>query len=239
MMACRYEVCDVMRDRIRNTLAKTPFLWRFKDKFAPRFPGSATYWNRRYQSGGNSGPGSYGRLARFKAEILNGFIAGRNVQSVIEFGCGDGAQLESAKYPKYIGLDISANAIGLCKARYLSDDSKSFFLYDGDSFANKDGTFTAELGLSLDVIYHLIEDRVFERYMQHLFTVASRFVIVYSSNHDEIIPNTHVRHRKFSDYVAARFPEYSLIDKVEQRFPMKIHGEQDGSFCDFYIYGRI
>ena len=115
---------------------------------------------------------------------------------------------------------------------------KSFFLYDGECFADKSGIFNAELGLSLDVVFHLVEDRVFERYLQNLFAAASRFVIIYSSNYDEVIPNTHVRHRKFSDYVAAQFPEYSLFDKVEQRYPMKIHGEQDGSFADFYIYRR-
>lgn len=227
-----------MRDRIRKMLVKTPFLWRFKDTFSPRFPGSAKYWDERYRSGGNSGAGSYGRLAQFKAEILNGFVVRCNVQSVIEFGCGDGAQLALAKYPKYIGLDVSTNAIKVCKARYSSDNSKSFFLYDGDCFADKNGIFTADLGLSLDVVYHLIEDRVFEGYMQNLFRAASRFVIVYSSNHDEVFPNSHMRHRKFSDYVAVRFPDYSLVDRVEQRYPMNTYGEEEGSFADFYIYGK-
>ena len=228
-----------MRDRLRNWLARTSFVWRFKDTLPPRFPGSARYWDERYRSGGNSGAGSYGRLARFKAEVLNGFVAHRNVQSVIEFGCGDGAQLALAMYPKYIGLDVSTIAIRLCIAKYSRDNSKSFFHYDGECFDDKNGIFRAELGLSLDVIYHLVEDRVFESYMHNLFAAASRFVIIYSSNFDEVIPNTHMRHRKFTDYVAAQSPEYSLIDRVKQRYPIGIHGEQEGSFSDFYIYGRM
>jgi hypothetical protein len=35
------------------------------------FPGSASFWENRYREGGSSGPGSYGRLSEFKAEILN------------------------------------------------------------------------------------------------------------------------------------------------------------------------
>ena len=37
-----------------------------------RFPGSTDYWVERYQKGGNSGPGSYSELAKFKARVLNG-----------------------------------------------------------------------------------------------------------------------------------------------------------------------
>ena len=47
---------------------------------------SADYWEARYRDGGNSGAGSYGRLALFKARFLNDFVRSENVQSVIEFG---------------------------------------------------------------------------------------------------------------------------------------------------------
>jgi hypothetical protein len=49
----------------------------------------------RYGQGGTSGFGSYRRLAEFKAETLNGFVARMRIQSVIRYGCGDGAQLAS------------------------------------------------------------------------------------------------------------------------------------------------
>jgi len=41
------------------------------------------YWENRYKNNGNSGAGSYGRLAEFKAEIINKFIADKNINSVI------------------------------------------------------------------------------------------------------------------------------------------------------------
>ena len=227
----------MIRDRIRRALGRTPYFWRFKDRFAPRFPGSPEYWDNRYQTGGNSGAGSYGHLAQFKATFLNAFVADRDVQSIIEFGCGDGAQLALAKYPTYIGVDVSPAAVKTCIAKFHYDRSKSFFIYDGDCFVDNQRIFSAELALSLDVIYHLVEDRIFERYVQHLFGSARRFVVVYSSNHDEVIPNTHVRHRKFTEHVSVNFPDYSLIDCVQQKYPMSTNGAE-GSFADFYIFSR-
>src|SRR5678815_1312722 len=69
--------------------------------------GSAEYWEERYREGGNSGSGSYNRLARYKADVLNKFVEDNNISSVIEFGSGDGAQLKLASYPRYIGVDVS------------------------------------------------------------------------------------------------------------------------------------
>lgn len=121
---------------------------------ALKFPGSARYWETRYASGGTSGEGSYGELAAFKAEILNEFVAANNIASVIEFGCGDGNQLALARYPRYSGFDVSPQAVSLCRKRFAADPSKLFGLMD-DYRGEK-----ADLGLSLDVVYHLVEDAV-------------------------------------------------------------------------------
>ena len=51
------------------------------------------YWEGRYQSGGNSGSGSYNLLAQYKANFINEFLISHRIQSAIEFGCGDGNQL--------------------------------------------------------------------------------------------------------------------------------------------------
>ncbi len=65
------------------------------------FPGSDKYWEQRYAVGGNSGVGSYGKFANFKAEVINKFVREHKIKSVIEFGCGDGNQLKLANYPSY------------------------------------------------------------------------------------------------------------------------------------------
>src|SRR6187549_2009572 len=107
------------------------------------FEGSENYWKRRYNKGGTSGAGSYGYLAEFKAEFLNNFVRDHKVQSVIEFGCGDGNQLKLSKYPSYIGFDISPESIKRCSDLFMDDESKKFMLVT--KYTNE----LAELTLSL------------------------------------------------------------------------------------------
>ncbi|MGH7715384.1 MAG: class I SAM-dependent methyltransferase, partial [Vulcanimicrobiaceae bacterium] len=126
------------------------------------FPGSASYWEARYRTGGTSGAGSYGPLAEFKAAILNEFVRNERVHRVIEIGCGDGAQLALTRYPEYVGVDVSPTAIEQCTARFVHDGNKRFYLYD--ALPNDLGRF--DLALSLDVIYHLVEDFIFDSYMR-------------------------------------------------------------------------
>ena len=141
------------------------------------FSDSASFWERNYARGETSGPGSYGDPAVAKAAFLNTFVDEQEIDSVIEFGCGDGHQLSLARYPHYIGLDVSPTAVRLCTERFRPDASKSFFLYDGQCFSDRGGTFAADLAISLDVIYHLVEDDVFESHVRHLFGAGRRFVV--------------------------------------------------------------
>jgi SAM-dependent methyltransferase len=198
------------------------------------FPGSAEYWEKRYSTGGHSGVGSYGFFAQFKADVLNDFVSKRNVQTVIEFGCGDGNQLTLAKYPKYLGFDVSSTVLSQCRDKFKSDPDKSFLL------VNEYSAQTADLALSLDVIYHLVEDSVFAQYMRTLFGASNRFVIIYASDTDENGDNagTHVRHRKFTQWVQQNMPAWKLLEHVKNRYPYK--GDyRKGSFADFFIFEKV
>ena len=178
------------------------------------FRGSADYWESRYQRGGDSGAGSYGDLASFKAETLNRYVAEQGVASVLEFGCGDGNQLSMARYPSYTGLDVSREAVQQCVARFRDDATKSFFLYDPTCFADSAGRFQTDMTMSLDVIFHLVEDEVFETHLRHLFGSARRHVVVYSTDSDLGRTAPHVRHRAFSPRVTELFPDWNLTAKI-------------------------
>lgn len=195
------------------------------------FPGSACYWDQHYAGGGTSGGGSYGAFAAAKADFLNDFVARHRVDSVVEFGCGDGHQLSLASYPRYVGLDVSRAAIGLCKRQFTDDPQKSFFLYEGTCFVDHAGLFQADLAISLDVIYHLVEDDVFHTYMRHLFAAADRYVVIYAT--DKEIPGTapHVRHRPFSSWIAEARPDWHLVAEVP--------GPNTGpGGANFFVYQR-
>ena len=192
---------------------------------------SAGYWEGRYQLGMDSGSGSSGALARFKAEVLNAFVRENSVRSVIEFGCGDGQQLALAEYPQYVGLDVSPTAIELCSRRFAGDPAKSFLFYDGFSPDIPGNIPQADLTLSLDVVYHLLEDSVYLPYLANLFAMSHRHVIVYSSNCEDATVARHVRHRRFTEDVAATQPEFRLVRTLEN--PMR-----EQSFADFYFFER-
>lgn len=196
------------------------------------FEGSTNYWIQRYASGGNSGPGFYNHLAAFKAEVLNSFVAQNNIKSIIEFGCGDGNQLLLANYPKYLGFDISPLVIDRCRNLFKLDEQKSFRLleeYKGE---------TAELALSLDVIFHLVEDDIYESYMNRLFASADKFVVIYSSNfEDSATQISHVRGRKFTDWIDENLKEWKLDECIPNRY--KFDGNYyETSRSDFYIYRK-
>jgi SAM-dependent methyltransferase len=199
-----------------------------------RFGNSSRYWEERYARGGNSGAGSYGRLALFKAEFLNDFVQRRAVQSVVELGCGDGHQLSLARYPSYLGFDVAPTAIELCAKRFAGDTSKRFVLHD--SQREPAPVRVAELALSLDVIYHLVEDEVFDAYMRHLFAAATRYVIIYASNEEAPSPAPHVRHRRFTDWVKLHEPAWQVESHTPNRYPPSLTDGGETSFADFVVF---
>jgi len=202
------------------------------------FPGSLKYWESRYRGNGTSGSGSFGRLAEFKANILNSFVDNNNVRSVIEFGCGDGNQLSLAHYPSYIGIDTSYKAVEICKKLFKEDKSKSFFIYDPFCFADNHRLFQADLAISLDVIYHLVEDEIYKAHMAHLFRASKSYVIIYSSDHEEHHKSAHVRHRNFSPWVELHCKNWSLLKKIKNKYPYDLDDSFDTSKANFFIYKK-
>lgn len=225
---------EAAREAIPGLPVLGPVLALFKstiDKVG--FTTSRHYWERRYQRGGNSGRGSYGMWAEFKAEVINTFLAENRVTSVIEYGCGDGNQVRLIDYPDYLGFDVSKKAVEICREIFRTDDTKQFKLME--EYADE----TAELTVSLDVIFHLVEDNVFETYMNRLFDSSTRFVVVYSDDSEEVVfgEGPHIRHRKFTKWVSENKPDWTLIRHVPNRCPRASRGYR-GAIPEFYFYAK-
>ncbi|MED3875751.1 methyltransferase domain-containing protein [Lysinibacillus capsici] len=190
---------------------------------------SKKYWEDRYTDGGNSGAGSYDKLAEYKADIINNFIKKKKIIDVIEWGCGDGNQLGKLSIVNYTGYDVSKTVVRMCKEKYLNDSSKKFIHFDGNKLILDE---KAEMSLSLDVIYHLIEDDVFESYLYNLFSNSKKYICIYSSNFNRFHA-AHVKDRVFTDYVKRLFPEWRLMEIIEN--PLK---NQEPTDSDFYFYEK-
>lgn len=206
------------RDRIARFVATV----RFRD--------SRSYWNSRYVARGTSGVGSYALQASYKADYVNRFVQENAIGSVIEFGCGDGNQLGLAEYPRYVGIDVAGPAIKRCIESFRDDPTKSFLTYDASAFADRARFLHADLALSLDVVFHLVEDDVYEAYMHALFNAADRFVIVYARDRDESPPlKRHVRWREFTPWVEQNVAGWSLLE---------IEPAPVAEYQDFHVFTR-
>lgn len=194
---------------------------------------SAEYWEKRYKTGGNSGCGSYNALAMFKAEVINTCIKDFAIRSIIDYGVGDGNQLQllNTEGLQYYGLDVSTTIIDRCKALF---PTKSFSLVSEFEGQN------ADLTVSCDVLYHLIEDSVYYEYLNRLFNTSNKYVIVYARNENRNHA-PHVKFRYFTDYIATAFPQFSLMQHIPNKYPQIIIGQNNDSTSpsDFYIYCKV
>jgi hypothetical protein len=199
------------------------------------FVSSKNHWEKNYSMGRTSGGGSYGRLAEYKSEILNNFVEKNLIRTVCELGCGDGNQLSYANYPIYIGYDVSETAIKMCQNKFKKRKNWSFIPYN----SNFDALDQVELSLSLDVIYHLVEDDVFQSYMENLFKASSKYIIIYSNNTDKnpIIHSPHILHRKFTDWVEKNRRDVILTNVIKQKYNY-LGDSKTGSRSDFFIYKK-
>ena len=184
---------------------------------------SKKYWNNRYVKGGNSGAGSYNNLAQFKGDVINNFIEKNEIKSIVDYGVGDGNQLKLINTEKliYTGIDVSEFIISKCKEEFKDDKTKTFIHTN-----NIDNELKAELVLSCDVIYHLIEEHVYKEYMDNLFSMSNRYVIIYAPNmnYNEAI---HVKKREFIEYIFDNYTTFNLIKRIKGDIG-----------CPFYIFQK-
>lgn len=177
---------------------------------------SKHYWERRYIDGHTSGVGSRGELAIYKAKVINNFIKKNKIKSLCEFGCGD-FLFNLIKVSEFTGYDVSD---------YVIEKNKLSSKY---KFTSNLKELTAyDLVTSLDVIFHLIEDDVYISYMDFLFKLSKKYVIIYSPNENKEV-SIHVKYRKFLNNISNNFKLKKFINNPHK-------GELTQS--DFYIFEK-
>lgn len=201
------------------------------------FESSSQYWTERYERGGDSGEGSYGPLARYKASFINGFCQEHQIGSAIEFGCGDGNQASMFEINAYVGVDISEKCISWAREHF---DRPGWQFLTLDEY-HQTTVAPSDLALSLDVVYHLVEDETYLAYLEDLFRSSSRYVLIYASNFDHFDPKVpHVRHRKVVEDVEQLHPNWRLIATEDNPYSKKHDSESEyGSFANFHVFEKI
>jgi SAM-dependent methyltransferase len=171
------------------------------------------YWETRYLNGGDSGAGSRGDAAEWKADRVNHYAVG----SVLDIGCGDGVQAALFRVIKYLGIEVSETAVLDARDYY---PRKQFEL--SPPFSREWGFFDTHL--SLDIIYHLVDDDLYADHLDYVFGAKKR-AIVYSSNFDHS-GDIHVLHRRWTNDVPAGWELVALEPGAHR-------------YADLYVFDRI
>jgi SAM-dependent methyltransferase len=196
---------------------------------------SADYWERRYLRGGVSGAGSAGALATYKTGFLNWTLKRLGINSIIDFGCGDGEQVRMLACKNYTGVDVSPHIIEKCRSKYQRRKDWRFFTFDEQS--DYSGVYDA--AISIDVIFHIVEDDIYHDYMSRLFKNSRNTVIVYSSDWDARTADAHVRHRWWSKWVANQAPEWTISERHANPYPYREDNQMNTTFASFALCTRV
>lgn len=139
-----------------------------------------------------------------------------SIETAIEFGCGDGHQLGLIDYPTYEGLDVSAKAISICQAKFKTEPSKIFKVYNPQKFQIEK---QADLVVCFDVLFHIVDENDFLKTLKDIFESAKKY-IVFTTNLKPISSKhePHIRCRDIMPY----FNKYKnfKVDKIIER-PIK------------------
>jgi 2-polyprenyl-3-methyl-5-hydroxy-6-metoxy-1,4-benzoquinol methylase len=182
------------------------------------------FWEERYIAGGNSGAGSYGEYAIHKAEVINNYVSKYDIKTISDFGCGDGNQISLLNgYESYMGYDVASYALFLCQKKFSGNTKMHFCSLMSD-------LPKADLCLSLDVLYHIIDEKEFEKYLLCLFEKSKKFVLIFSSNHKN---NNHdagnyIKHRKFTEWINENV-DFKLVEVIDNDLETS---------AKFYLYER-
>lgn len=211
------EICDLYEERLKNNFI------------------SIDFWEDRYENGGTSGAGSYGRLAQYKADFVNRFVAEKKIKNVIEWGMDDGYQMKLMHIPSYLGYDVSSCLIHRLRDLFCEDETKKFRHYNGKKIGNPE---TADLCLSMDTIQHSVEEQAFEDYVENMFQAAKRYVIIYGINR-EVHPTPHIKHRDFQSYIREHYPKWEMVYTEENPYPFDEKDPDHTSDSCFYVFKYV
>lgn len=184
----------------------------------------ARYWDRRYREGRTSGAGSEGDEGAYKADYISDLIHNHDIESVVDWGCGDGQVLERMRLEgaEYLGVDVSLTIVNRMREKFPE--------YEFITPVPGMNDLKWELGLSMDVLFHLPDDADYFEYLDQLFGHSTRFVVIYSTNYAGGRTARHVFRREFTPDIAERFPDWELTT-VET--PLR------EGLASFFVYEKV
>jgi len=178
---------------------------------------SHQYWADRYLHTNFQNSSGNGRLKfrlSYKAKMLNKIFKTYEITKVADFGCGDGLLASKLKITKYYGIEINSEIVDNLKNKFLGKNEFEFSTKFESQWRNK-----IDASISVDVIFHLIEEDVYQKYMNELFFADAKYVVIRAYNHKSqgTGRNSHILHREFLNTIKKYFPNYNLVNVSSPR----------------------
>jgi len=125
----------------------------------------------------NSGLGSRGLLAKFKADFVNNFIKENNIETLFDFGCGDLHNSSMIEVSEYLGIDIVGHKI----PKEVKADSFRTAVSRFDEFVCEE---PADMTLCMDVLYHILngEEEYLKATLEKLVECSKRYIVIYAQD---------------------------------------------------------
>lgn len=193
------------------------------------------YWNARYEQGSAPGAGSRGRLKKYKLDTVQKIVEEYKIGSIVDVGCGDGAQLRDLVVGQYRGIDPSEAAID--QAIAASPRKAPDWIYHVmDEEALAKGRI-ADMSVSLDVLFHL-PDSMYEPHLEILFGLAKKYVLIYSPNRSGkgLRLASHMFFREFVPDVKRMFGAEPILHIPPPFVPVPGSSGNNTSYSDFYLF---
>lgn len=182
------------------------------------------YWNRRYQRGSGSSFEPHEGVINFETGLINEFIKKHEIKSVLDMGCGDGSVFQRLRnLPIYHGMDISSIIIARMQQKYEKDDSRMFF----EPHTMPD--YYYDLVISIDTIYHLVNDHEYIDYLEKLEKKCKNYLIISSTNYNAYYGGGYIRHRAFLKDI--KDLGFKLLKKVDSPF--------DTDQCGYFVFEKL
>lgn len=201
---------------------------------------SATYWEQRHaERRGHwraNGPGSRGRLLSYKVALVQALVDETRAHSLLDLGCGDAQLGARVNVDHYLGVDVSPTAAEAARAR-LGMRGRGGTVEVLTLAQLPPAIGMVDVAISMDVVFHLLEDEAYHDHLQRLFDVAKRAVGIYSTVTESPVFG-HVRHRAVErDVAALSWLDWECIHRGPPPWPKdEAVNPEHGSDCWWLVY---
>lgn len=187
------------------------------------------YWNNRYEKGGNSGAGTSGDEFALKVKELRK-LNSEAIATIVDVGCGDlrlgKAVMGMFPFAFYWGLDSSDFAIRRAQEEKMNPKRVGFLAIDNLNFTQR-----GDLVLCIDVLFHQLEDQVYDAMIEKLKNIYNKYLVLTEYSDKVIGQNTdrYIKYRKFdpwrisNSFKAIKIP-YRSEEKILYIFEKNLYG---------------